>query len=166
MAKVISTGYTDTPISGVTELAFARGLTNFKADFRVKENTTDNLVLVNLTSPVDRTEKFQWAFSEIKDIYANTSIDASAYAPSKRGIKVLTKVTDVISVTDTTDAEYRVDLPISAHIVLTVPASEYVTSAMIETLLGRMVSGMYDTGSLTTARIAALVKGSLLPSDL
>lgn len=166
MAKVISTGYTDTAISGVSSLAFARGLTNFKADFRVKENSPDNAVAVNLTSPVDRTEKFQWAFSEIKDIYANTGIDASVYAPSKRGVKVLCKVTDIISVTDSVDAEFRVDLPMSAHIVLTMPASEYLTSAMVETLLGRMVSGMYDTGSLTTARISAIVKGSLLPADM
>jgi hypothetical protein len=38
MAKVKSTGYTDTPISGVTTLTFPRAILNFEKDFRVKSN--------------------------------------------------------------------------------------------------------------------------------
>lgn len=166
MAKIISTGYIDSAISGVTSLPFARALINFVQDFRVKENTPANAIAVNLTSPVDRTEKFQWAYTEVKDTYANTGIDASAYAASRKGIKVLCKVSDIWSVTDTVDADYRVDLPVSAHIVLTLPQSEYITSDMLLTLTARAVSGLFDTGSLTTERISGLVKGSLLPTGL
>lgn len=166
MAKVISTGYVDSPISGVTSLAFARGLINFGKDFRVKESTPANAVVVNLTSPVDRTEKFQWSCSDIKDIYQNTGIDPSAYAASRRGVRILAKVSEIWSETDTVDASFRVDHPVSGHLVLNIPQSGIITSEMVQTLIGRLVSGLFDTGSLTTDRISGLVKGSLLPTDL
>lgn len=166
MAKVISTGYVDSPISGVAALPFARALLNFGKDFRVKENTATEAVAINLTSPVDRTEKIQWAYYEIKDIYANTGIDPSAYAASRKGWKILTKVNDILSTTDSVDADFRKDSPISAQIVITGPQSEYITPDMIQTVVSRAVSALFDTGSLTTERISGLVKGSLLPTDL
>lgn len=166
MAKIINVGYTDTPISGVTSLAFARGLVNYGANFRKKSDTPNEVVLTNLTSPVDRPERFRLSSSDVANVYTGTDIDVSVYAPSKKGVSVLCQLSEVISVTDDTDASYRVDLPISAHIVLKVPASEFLTSAMIQTFLGRLVSGVYDTGSLTTSRLDAILRGSLSPGDL
>lgn len=166
MSASISTGYTDTPISGVTSLTFPRGMVNFKSDFRIMESTADKATVTNLTSPIDRPEVFQWTLSYIKDVYAGSGIDPSVYAPSRRGVKVFCKVSDVISVTDATDPDFRVDLPVSAHLLVNIPASEYITSEMVQTLIGRVVSGYYETGSTATNRIAALTRGSLLPSDL
>jgi hypothetical protein len=166
MSKVTNVGYTDTAIAGVTSLAFARGLVNYKADFRAKSNTPSEVVLTNLTSPVDRPEKFRFSYSDVANVYSGTDVDPSVYAPSKKGVSVLCQVTETISITDSTDATFRIDLPISAHVVLKVPANEYLTADMLQTFMGRLVSGMYETGSLTTERIQALVRGSLLPADL
>ena len=166
MSAAISTGYTDTPISGVTSLDFPRGKINFKSDFRIMESTAEKAAVTNLTSPIDRPEVFQWTLSNIKDVYAGSGIDPSVYGPSRRGVKVFCKVSDIFSVTDATDPDFRVDLPVSAHLLVNVPASEYITSEMVQTLIGRVVSGYYETGSTATTRIAALTRGSLLPSDL
>jgi hypothetical protein len=167
MSKTVSVGYTDTAISGVPgPVNFIRGLVNFGADWRKKIATDSELIMTNLTSPVDRPEKFRLSFSEVANIYAGTDIDQAVYAPSKRGVSVLCQLTETYSVTDSTDASFRIDLPISAHIVIKIPASEYLTADMVQTVAGRLVSGLYDTGSTTTARLNAIIRGSLSPSDL
>lgn len=166
MSKVINYGFVDTPIAGVTELKFTRGLINFGTDFRVSTNNPDELHVVNLTTPIDRPETFRFAHSSVADVYKGTSIDPSVYAPSRRGISILVQNTEIFSVTDTTDADYRVDLPISAHLVLKIPANENITAAIVEMVVGRMISGLYDTGDGSTTRLQSLLRGSLIPSDL
>lgn len=166
MAKVINKGYTDTPVEGVTSLTFPRAVLNFKADFRVKANQPNEVVLANITSPVDRTEQIRVAFSNITNVYSGTSIEPSLAAPTKRGISVLCQVTDIISVTDDTDPDYRIDLPVSYHLVIKIPANENLTTALIQEGLGRMISGVFDTGSTTLTRLEALIRGSLVPTDL
>lgn len=166
MAKVVNKGYTDTPIEGVTSLTFPRGLLNFKADFRVKSNQPNEVVLANITSPVDRTEQIRVAFSNIANVYSGTAIEPSLCAPTKRGVSVLCQVTDIISVTDSVDPDYRIDLPVSYHLVIKVPANENLTTSLIQEGLGRMVSGIFETGSVTLTRLEALIRGSLVPTDL
>jgi hypothetical protein len=167
MTKEIKAGYLDTAISGVTTLTFPRGLVNLKQDFRVKSNNNGKeVVLTNLTSPIDRPENIRLAYSEIANIYNGTGIEPSVAAPSKKGVSVLAQVTDVISVADTTDADFRIDLPLSAHLVIKAPASEYVTAAQIQTVVGRLLSSLFDTGSTSNSRLEAILRGSLVPTEL
>lgn len=166
MAKVVNKGYTDTPVEGVPSLTFPRAVLNFKADFRVKGNQPNEVVLANITSPVDRTEQIRVAFSNITNVYSGTSIEPSLAAPTKRGVSVLCQVTDIISVTDDTDPDYRIDLPVSYHLVIKIPANENLTTTLIQEGLGRMISGVFDTGSTALTRLEALIRGSLVPSDL
>lgn len=167
MTKVINSGYVDTPISGVSSLTFPRAILNVGKDFRVKTNNSGKeVILTNLTSPIDRPENIRLAYSDIANIYSGTGVDPSVSAPTKRGVSILSQVTDVISVTDTTDADYRVDLPVSAHLVLKVPASEFITADLVQTLLGRLLSSLFDAGATTTSRLEAILRGSLVPSEL
>lgn len=166
MAKVVNKGYTDTPVSGVTSLTFPRAILNFGADFRVKSNQPGEAVLANITSPVDRPETLRIAYSNIANVYAGTSIEPSLIAPTKRGVSVLAQVTDIISVTDDADPDYRIDLPVSYHVVIKIPANENLTPALIQEGLGRMVSALFDTGSTSLTRIQALIRGSLVPTDI
>ena len=166
MAKSVSVGYTDTAIVGNPVLNLLRGSVNFGADFRVKQESPNEVILVNLTSPVDRPEKFRFSYSEVANIYSGTDVDPSVYAPSKRGVSVLCQLTETLSVTDDTDPSYRVDLPISAHLVLKLPANENITATMLQTIFARMASGLYATGLTTTSRIDSMVRGSLKPSDV
>lgn len=166
MSQTISTGYTDTAISGVTSLSFPRGLVNYKADFRVQKNGTNDVTLVNLTSPVDRSERFRFAISDIANIYTNSGIDPSVWAANRQGQSLLIQVSEVLSVTDSADPSYRVDLPMVCNITLKTPKSGLITSDMIMTLLGRAVSGVFETGSTSTDGLKRLEHGSLVPADL
>lgn len=162
-----STGYTDTPIEGVSALTLNRGLLNYAADFRQKSATPGKeIVLTNITSPMDRPENIRIAYSDVANIYSGTSIDPSLCAPTKRGVSLLCQLTEVQSVTDSADPEFRIDLPISAHLVIKVPASEYITAADVIAVVGRLLSGLFDTGSTSTARLNAMLRGSLVPADL
>jgi hypothetical protein len=166
MTKEIKMGYTDTPISGVSQLNFPRGLVNIKQDFRVKSNSGKEVVLTNITSPIDRPENIRLAYTDIADIYKGTGIEASTASPTKRGVSILAQITDVLSVTDTTDADFRIDEPMSAHLVIKTAASEYVTSAQVQALVGRLLSCLFDTGSTSGSRLEAILRGSLVPSEL
>lgn len=166
MAKSVNLNVTDTPISGVSTLSLNRGLVNFGADFKVKSNVPGEVVLTNLTSPVSYPEKLRIAQSEIADVYAGTGVNASLYAPTRRGVSCVCQLTDVWKVVDSVDPTYEVALPISAHIVLKVPNNELITLPMIEATIGRLISGLYETGSDETTRLAAILRGSLVPSDL
>lgn len=166
MAKVVNKGYTDTAISGNPTLTFTRGALNFGADFRQKSVTANEVILANITSPVDRTEQIRYAYSSIANVYAGTSIEPSLAAPTKRGVSMLVQVTDTISVTDSVDPNYRIDLPVSYHLVVKVPANENLTAALILEGVGRLVSSLYETGGNTTSRIEGLIRGSLVPTDL
>lgn len=168
MAKVINKGYTDTPITGVSSLTFPRAILNFNKDFRVKTsaNNGSEVVLTNLTCPVDRPEKIRLAYTEIANVYSGTGIEPSVLAPTKKGVSLLAQVTDVLSVTDDADADYRVDLPISAHLVIKVPQSQHVNAAVVQEVIGRLLSSLFDSGVSTTSRLEAILRGSLIPTEL
>lgn len=166
MAKSINYGYTDTPITGVETLAFARGLVNFGADFRVRTEKKDELLLTNISSPIDRPEKFRIAWSIVDNVYTNSGISPANQAPSTRGVNLLIQLTEIASITDSADPTYRVDVPLSVHCVVRVPAVNELTEAHVQQALGRMISGFYETGSTATDRIKSLLRGSLEPTDI
>ena len=166
MTKALSVNYTDTAISGVTSLNFTRGLVNFGADFKVKSDEPGEVILTNLTSPVVYPEKMRISASDVANVYTGSSIEPSLYAPTKRGTSLLVQLTEIWKVTDTAVPEMEIALPVSAHIVIKVPNHELVTPAAVETLVGRLISGLYETGSTNSKRLTALLRGSLKPSDI
>lgn len=169
MSKSISLNHTDSGVSGVTTLTHDRAILNFGADYRIKvqeaAKNTSQVVLTNMTSPIDKPETFKVAATEIKDIYKGTSIDVALYSPTRKGVSVLCALNDVYTVTDSVTTE-SYDLPISGHFVLKVPADANITPAMVDAFLGRLISGLYESGSATTARLSAILRGSLIPTDL
>lgn len=164
--KVVSTGYTDTPISGVTSLSLTRGLVNFGADFKGRIDDPNEVIITNLTSPLGQPETFRWSFSEISDVYKNTSIDPAMKYPIRKGVNLLCQVNDTWKITDTNDATFEALVPVSAHLVLKVPSCEAITAEQVIALVGRLVSGLFDTGSSESTRLKALLRGSLEPSDM
>lgn len=163
MAKTISKGYTDT-ITATKNVAIPD--LDYDADFRVKSQDPGSAILANITSPLDRTETLTFGYSEIKDVYKDQSIDSAVQPASHKGVQILAKVTDVFSLTDSSDASYRVDLPVSAHVVIRVPACEYISTGDIQGLAMRAVAGLFDTGKIDTTRLASLLKGALVPKEL
>lgn len=166
MSKVISKGFNDTPIAGVTSLEFPRGLINYDADFRKLSETPGEVVLTDIRCPSDRPEKMRLAWKAVPDVYKNTGISPAVQAPYLRGASLLVQLTNVYSVSDTVDASYRVDLPLKSHLVIEVPSDELITAALVAEQVGRLVSGFFDTGSETYTRLDAMLRGALLPTDL
>lgn len=167
MAKVKSVGYTDTAIAGNPTLTFPRGGLNFASDFRVKSNNAGKeVILTNITSPSDRPEKIRIGYTEVANVYSGTGVEPTVSAPTKRGLQILSQVTEVISVTDDTDPNYRIDLPVSYHLVIKVPTSEHIGAADVQTGIGRLLSSLFDTGVMTTTRLEAILRGALVPSEL
>lgn len=140
---------------------------NFNKDFRIKSNNGGKeVILTNITSPVDRPEKVRIGFTEVANVYSGSGIEPSVSAPTKRGTQILAQVTEVISVTDDTDPDYRVDLPVSYHLVIKVPTSDQITASDVQTGLGRLLSTLFDTGAVATSRLEGILRGALVPSDM
>ena len=166
MAIQVAINHTDTAVSGITTLGLDRAVLNFGKDFCIKQDDPGEAVISNRTSPIDCPEKFRFACSSVKDIYQNTDIEPSTRAASRRGSRVLCQLSDVYTLTDSTDATFRVNLPIEGHIVLTLPNDNNLTDAMLLAFIGRMISGLFETGSNTATRLQSLLRGAMLPSDL
>jgi hypothetical protein len=166
MTKVVSYGFTDTPISGVSALDFPRGLVNYSKDFRLKANAPSEVILTNITSPIGKPENVRVAVSDIANVYSGTGIEPNVYSPSTKGISVLAQVTFVMTVTDSTDPDFKIDLPLSFHMVVKVPNSEYITADVVKAGVGRLLSSLFDTGSLENSRLEAILRGSLLPQEV
>lgn len=166
MAKVVTTNRTDTAVDGVSSLTMARAVLNFGADFVVKSEASNEVIITNLTSPIDTPEKFRFAISDIKDIYKNTGIDPTRQSQSKRGVNLLCQLTDVWTITDSVDLTFQEIVPIEAHVVLKMPASPYVSEDAVVAFIGRLMSGLFATGSSTSARLKSMIRGSLTPSDI
>lgn len=157
---------TDTPISGVSSLTLERSIPNYGVDWRTKSDEPDEVVVTNMNSPVAFPEKFRVAASDINDIYKGTGISNTLVSPVRGGRNVLVQLTEIWTVTDSADPTYNVALPVSAHVVLKVPNHPAIVANDVVALLGRLVSGLYDSGSEESSRIAAILRGSLKPSDM
>lgn len=166
MAIATSFGFNDTAIEGVSSLNFPRGLINM-TDWRKKtEKPGSEIVITNFKTPSDQPEKLRIGYTEVSNVYNGTGVDASYMAPSKRGIQLLVQDTAVLKVTDSVDPTFAYLLPISAHLVLKAPVSEHVTANDILTVVGRLLSGLFDTGAITSTQLEAYMRGALTPSGL
>lgn len=166
MSKSTTFGYTDTADGGATTKTFTRSNLNHPVDFVPLDKSEMSYKAANKTSPVDQQETLRVQASEIADVYKGTSIDPSAFAPSRKGLSIVAQVNDILRVTETTDATYQVDLPISAHIVVKVPLSANITAANVETVLGRALALFYNSNDVTTGRIGNLLRGAMNPAGV
>lgn len=167
MAKQLSFVSVDTPISGVTTNSINLELVNFGADFVEKtDSKKGEVIITNTKAPVSAPEAFRFAVSNVEDAYRGSSVEPSMRAITKRGVSILVQHTIILKETDTVDATYEAYVPVKVHTVLTYPNVESLTANIAEKLFRRHAAGLYQTGSNNSARIGALLRGSLLPSDV
>jgi len=166
MAKVLNLNHTDSAVSGNPTLTLPLAVLNYGTDFRIRSDEPEEVIITNLTSPIDKPEKFRFGMSEVKDIYKNSGIDVNLITPSRRGVSVLSQLTSTYSITDAADPSYEKVLPIGGHIVLKVPANELITATVIQAFVGRLVAGLFETGAVDPTRINGMIRGSLMPTDL
>lgn len=165
MTKIINKGYNDTPVETPVSLTLTREQVNFGEDFRVLRNTSDELWLTNITSPVDRPEKFRIARKEVSNVYQGTDISTSVHAPSKKGVNLHLQLQQIVEVTDSANPEFLVHAPITTSITIKTPAS-YVDANMVLDSVERLLTGLFETNSVEPDRLASLLRGSLSPKDI
>lgn len=165
MSISINKNTKDTPTGVASPTIEVVGL-NYKSDFCLSQKSEPGrTVLDNTTSPRDAQERMILASSTVKDIYSNTDIPSAFRAGSRQGVSVLVQLNSIWSLTNSEDATYRVDLPISAHLVLKVPSS-YVSTDDVKGMISRMLGGLYETGSTDTSRLDALLRGNTVPKGI
>lgn len=159
MARIINNGTpATTPHTGSWPVA----IVPLSGDYRVKTQTPSEIVWTNIKSPLDRPETIRQGFSLVNDIYKGTDIAVAARAASSKGVSILSQVTQVWSVTDSTVPDLLVDLPVSAHLVIKVPASGDIASADLVALIQKLVGSLYsETVAMDTTKLDALLRGSL-----
>lgn len=132
------------------------------ADYVRKTPKEDEVAYESVTSTYGRPERLKYGRREIKDIYANASIDSAYRCPAKTGIKLYLSTELIGSLTETNTPAFRQDFPLNVKTVIDVPASDYLTANDVLTIVkhhyGMVLGGGTD---VTAARINQLLKGAL-----
>lgn len=165
MTKLINMGHVDTPVTNPVALTMTREPINYDADFRKLKETSDELWLTNITSPIDRPEKIRIARKEVGDVYLGTDISTSVQAPSKKGVNLHIQLQQIAEITDSENPEFLVQAPVTVSLTIKTPAS-YISADDAMNSVERLLSGVFETNDKSTSRLAALLRGSLAPSDL
>lgn len=164
MSITVDNGYVDTnaatPVNQPrVNLAWA---TDFAEVSRTSDGTVSEMTYVNLTSPADRLETVFTSTKQVTDIYTKSGIDSARWSKSKRGIRMYAQKRCIKKVIDT-DIDSVVHIPMSVSISVEVGNHDSLTPDMILTEVMRTVATLFDTGTVTSARIGRMTKGALLP---
>lgn len=166
MATTGSFGYTD---SITTQKQLSIPDLDWDTDFAIVKDSANELILTNITSPVDQPETFRFGYQTVANIYAGTGIDPSFMSVSKRGVSLVSQVNDIYRIQCTDEnacVPVVIDLPYEAHLVVKVPISQYVTADLAMQIGKRAFAGIFDTGGVTSARLGAMMRQALKPSGL
>jgi len=167
MAKTVNLHIADTPIEGgPSSLSVDLPAINWPKDWSKVKDVSGSATLSYKPAPFDAPQTAIFAVSKIANVYTGTPVDPSYQLPFKRGMSVLCQCNLVASVTDTEDPTYRVDLPISAHLVIKAPVSGLLTVGNIRTVAERAMSLIYETGAVDDSRLTELLKECMLPEGV
>jgi hypothetical protein len=165
MAKQIVFPFTDTPISGVTTNTTNIALVNYK-DWRSERTSTGELLLTNLRSPLGYPERIRYSYQTPNTLYKGSGIEPSVRSQQNRVSALLVTHECVVSIVDTADPTYQVDVPLKTSIVVKMPMLAEFNGAVALQMIQRNLAGLFETGSNTSARLDALMRGSLPPIGL
>lgn len=161
MTKEIAVGYTDSAISGFTSLAPSLPCINWPVDFRQVSADSAELVLTNVTSPVDQAETFRFAQRKVSNVYAGTDIDPSAYLPNRQGTSTLIELRETWMETSTTDETYRKAIPVRVGISFTLPMYGNITAVQALGLVLRCAAAVFDYKTADSTGMVSILRGVL-----
>jgi hypothetical protein len=132
-----------------------------------RNETSRSVLLQNLSSGLLTPQSFMVSQRELQNVYANTTVDRALWAPTTKGQRLTIGFKDSPYLTDSADAAWLQVLPILVELRISIPYSQYVTAAVVEHEIARMIGGLYETGQTSMAtRLTRLLRGALTPSDL
>lgn len=145
---------------------------NYRADWRVISEKAGEVVMTDILRDLALPETIRIASAEIADIFKGSPIEAPVVlggtgSAIKKGISILIQLNGISTITNGTSQD---GYPFQAHLVLKIPLGgrqETITAANIDSIVGRLLGHLYSTGEgSTTNRLEALLRGSLVPTDL
>lgn len=157
----------DFGVDMATPVAMGKMASILAGSYSIKERVAGQVILINKTSPIDRTMTVKYQSREVPDVYKGTNINPVVMSPNRTGRNVATVVSVILkSVAEDGDVEY---LPIKATLSLTIPNNAVITKDVI----GKMLSLAIDSWTYgaewrgkdepTWDRAFSLCKGALEP---
>lgn len=138
MSKTSAFGFTNTTDSSVTLTPKALGLTS---NYAISADVSDQAVLNNKTAPIDLQEVISYRSMDINNLKSN-AVNIQYPSPVTTGVQYSVQVTDTLSTTDSSDASFRVDEPISVTISVRHPKSGNIGSTQVATVMMRALSSL------------------------
>lgn len=110
----------------------------------------------------DAPEVFSFGRKPMNDVYSQSGIAIANRPSSNKGVKLLIKSEQIISVTDTEDSTYLKYLPFTVNFTIVAPVNELITSDIVLQVAKRAAGALLSAGTaVDSTRIAALIRGSL-----
>lgn len=167
MSRIVDLHIADTAISGGPQnLTPVLPAINWRTDWAKTSDVSCSASLSYKPAPFDAPQTVKFSVSRISNIYAGSPVDPSYQLPYKRGMSILCQVNLVATVTDSQDSTFRVDLPLSAHMVIKAPLSGLITVGNIRTVAERAMALIYEQGIVDDTRLTELLKESMLPEGV
>lgn len=142
----------------------------FKTEF-IEHRRAKEEVTVKKISQDPRTPQIRFAMHNVADIYRNIGNPRLRRGPILGGTKVLTQVNAVVALDSSSDVSYGVDYPVSAQLVLTLPADPVANRLIRNTmnlpviLVKLLLQSLQDTdsGEALYERIDTILGGGISP---
>lgn len=126
----------------------------------IKDEPTD-VTLTNKTCKLDQAEVLSYMCTDLKSV--TTAAEIRNPAPVRTGVQYTVKLDEVLTTTSDSDANYRVDEPVVAYLVVRHPKSGNITDALVGEVVTRLVGAcVREDGSW---RFDDLMRSALKPTE-
>jgi len=166
LSKTLAFGFTDTAFTGgdaEVDMAFQQ---NFGEDFRVLSDVPGELILTNITTPVDMPETIRIAQKRLANVYSASDIDASNYPSDKSGTTTLVESRFVVAIEDSTEPLLRKFIPVKVGFTLITPNDGDVPNSAIRTLIERSIGNLFETHDASDGYLNSIRHGVLSKKDM
>lgn len=136
MSKSSSFGFTNTTAGSHSVTQTALGLTS---NYSLASDTSDVVRLNNKTAPIDQEELIEF---RSRSVQLKTPLNIQYPSPVQSGIEYSMRIDDLLSTTDSSDASFRVDEPITCVITFRHPKSGNITGTQVGTVFERALSAL------------------------
>jgi hypothetical protein len=133
-------------------------------DYAVVSTSGNECRVTDIEQSLEAPRTVRYASQDVANVYSGLDIDPSAYAPVRRGKSVVIQTSLNVRVTDTTDPDFLVLLPVQVHTVVKMPVTNYLTAENMNLILRDHFGDIVD--GATSDRLPRLLRGALKPAEL
>jgi hypothetical protein len=156
MSKVTAFGYSNTADSANTVTLKALGVVS---NYALTRDVADVVTLSNKTAPIDQEEIIEFRSRTNGDV--KTSLNIQHPAKVTNAVEYSVRNDAVLTTTESTDPDFRVDEPIVCTIAIKHPRSGNITEQLVLQHVLRTVSSLFKADG--TTRIGDLMRSAERP---